>query len=270
MSLLTDVDIKKALGRDIVIEPFTEANLTAVGYDFSVGTFVFSLEDGLLNPENGHYRVAPRTTIQILTRESLWVSGRIAGTLHSRVLLATKGFSHISTTLDPGWYGPLLITMTNLSKSEILLSEGDTFFTLVFYRVRSPTRAVGRRFSFIRRILTEQRLKENTDGYVQRVAEIVGGGSAAQEFRKKVEEANRPMPKKILASLRAGDLLRVGELSFRALIVIAVVALISLQSYWDSIKHIFNNVPYDTAILVGQVMAVIGLVSLLVSSFDKS
>ncbi|MFB0515598.1 MAG: deoxycytidine triphosphate deaminase, partial [Candidatus Neomarinimicrobiota bacterium] len=114
MSLLTDVDIQKALGKDIVIEPFSKDSLTPVGYDFTVGNYVLSLEQGLLNPNHqGFYELPPKSTVQILTKESLWVSGRIGGTFHSKVSLVSKGLSHISTTLDPGWYGPLLITIRN-------------------------------------------------------------------------------------------------------------------------------------------------------------
>jgi hypothetical protein len=52
MSVFSDVDIRKALGKDIVIEPFTESSLTPIGYDFTVGEYVYSLEHGLLEPQN--------------------------------------------------------------------------------------------------------------------------------------------------------------------------------------------------------------------------
>ena len=271
MSFLTDVDIQRILGRSIVIEPFNKKNLSSVGYDFSVGTFVFSLKEGLLQAKNRVYSVAPGDTIQILTKESLWVSNQIAGTLHSRVLLVSRGFSHISTTLDPGWYGPLLVTMTNLSDSKLYLDEGMTFFTVVFYKVHTPTRFVGRNFSFIKRILTNQanNLNNNTKAYVQHVAKIVGDGEIAKIFTEKVEKANKPMPNKVLSSIRNAKILRIGELLFRVTLIGSIIALLLLQTYWDNIKFLFHNVNYDTAIFVGQILAVIGLASLLISRFKK-
>lgn len=70
MSLLSDVDILRFLDREIVIHPFYPKSLTPVGYDFKIGEFVYSLENGILNPKNGFYEFPPKSTIQILTEES--------------------------------------------------------------------------------------------------------------------------------------------------------------------------------------------------------
>jgi deoxycytidine triphosphate deaminase len=98
MSYFSDKDIKKALNKDIVIEPFDPACLTPIGYDFRIGDYVFSLEHGLLEIANGCYELPPKSTIQVLTKEALWVSSRVAGTFHSKVSLVSRGLSHISTT----------------------------------------------------------------------------------------------------------------------------------------------------------------------------
>lgn len=63
MAVLTDVDIKKYLGKDIVIEPFNSDSLTPVGYDFTVGDFVYSLEHGLLETQNDYYILPPKSTV---------------------------------------------------------------------------------------------------------------------------------------------------------------------------------------------------------------
>src|SRR5947207_519243 len=141
MSLLTDRDIRKLLDKDIIISPFEEKSLTPVGYDFRVGTFVYSLDrHALLTPVSGSYELPPKNTILILTKETLWVSGRIGGLFHSKVSLVSKGLSPIATTLDPGWFGPLLITFRNNTDRPISLQEGATFVTLVMFKVLTPTK----------------------------------------------------------------------------------------------------------------------------------
>ena len=139
MSILTDTDILRLKDREIIIEPFDSGSLTPVGYDLSVGDFVVSLTRGVLspNPETHEYKIKPKEIILILSKEYLWVSGRIAGTIHSKVSLASKGFSHISTTLDPEWKGKLLISLTNLSNDELILRSDQSYATVVFYTTKS-------------------------------------------------------------------------------------------------------------------------------------
>ncbi len=130
MSLLTDKDITKLLGKDIVIDNFFPEGVTPVGYDFHVGDFVYSLDQcSLIKPVDGYYDLPPESTILILTRESLWVSKRIGGLFHSKVSLVTQGLSHIATTLDPNWFGPLLITFRNNNKTPFKLQENRLLLT---------------------------------------------------------------------------------------------------------------------------------------------
>ncbi len=257
MTVLTDVDIIKALGKDIVIEPFTPDFLTPVGYDFSVGDFVYSLEDGLLEPRNDCYILPAKSTVQILTKESLWVSGRIAGTFHSKVSLVSKGLSHISTTLDPGWYGPMLISMRNNTNKGFPLKVGSTFVTLVFFKVQTPTRTPALKPEFRKDILTSQ-LNNQTEKYIEKIQSILGNPRILEKFKHDVEEANRPMISKIGASVKARGW---RELTRRIAIVLIVIILafsVTLQFYWDRIKWLFHNVNYDSAIVAAQI-ALVGL-----------
>jgi deoxycytidine triphosphate deaminase len=195
--ILSDIDIRKAQGDGLVIEPFDERHVTALGYDVTVGGFVYAAGFGLLKPSNGMYNIPSEATVQILTKETLWISENLAGTIHSRALLASRGFSHISTTIDPSWIGPLLITMTNLSKADIKLDEGGTFATVMFHLLKTPTSTNLRRFSFVRRLLTEQILEAGSSDYVQRVSRIVGDQSIVEEFGDRLAEANKPLRARI-------------------------------------------------------------------------
>ena len=108
--------IKRKLGKEIFIYPFQISRLKGVGYNLAVGDYAWSLiskrpmvTDGE-GVEKGFW-VEPNETALVLTKEVVAVSKRIGGTFHSKVDRVSEGFSSISTTLDPGWIGPLLIAM---------------------------------------------------------------------------------------------------------------------------------------------------------------
>lgn len=157
--MLSDKDIKKLLNKEIVIYPYEEDDLTPLGYNFNPSDFAMSInEQKLLEREfrqekvekikDGkpieveenieYYIIPPNDTALILTSESIWVSMKIAGTFHSKVGVVSTGFGHISTTLDPNWKGPLLISLNNPTNKPLKLPVNDSFITLMFYRLDSP------------------------------------------------------------------------------------------------------------------------------------
>jgi deoxycytidine triphosphate deaminase len=137
--LLSDQDIQKILNREIVIYPFDENDLTPVGYNLNPSDFVFSIQSqSLVLESNGFFEIQPHDTVLILTKEAVWVSRKIAGTFHSKVSVVSAGFGHISTTLDPNWKGPLLISLNNPTDNSLNIPVDKSFVTLVFYKVRTP------------------------------------------------------------------------------------------------------------------------------------
>jgi deoxycytidine triphosphate deaminase len=142
--------------------------LTPAGFNFSFTPFLVSLEkkdvipiyeEDFLAETKGYvsevcFDLDGGDTALALTRESIWVSGSIAGTFHSKVRFVAEGFSHVSTTLDPGWQGQLLITVHNPSKNkkrvvigkrpapdkedEIKEIEYMSFITLCLYKLCTP------------------------------------------------------------------------------------------------------------------------------------
>jgi|SRR6266480_3970970 len=263
MALLSDVDIKKALGKDIVIEPFNSDSLTPVGYDLAIGDFVFSLEHNMLELQNDYYIIPSKNTVQILTKESLWVSRRIAGTFHSQVELVSRGFSHISTTLDPGWYGPLLITMRNNTEKDIPLKVGSPFVTLLFFKVRTPTKTASLKPEFRKDILTAQ-LSNQTEKYVEAVQSILGNPHILKEFKRQVEAANRPMSSKVWLSVQNRGWREFARNMVIVVLLLAIAFSAMLQFYWDQIKWVLHNIRYDSTIITAQ----IALIALLVSSLS--
>jgi deoxycytidine triphosphate deaminase len=151
---LSDEDIRRILDKEIVICNYSEDNLTDIGYNLTPTEFIFSVNKGLLVPiEDREYKkycwVEPNDSVLILTREAIWVSEEISGTFHSKVKLVSQGFGHISTTLDPNWEGPLLISLNNPTKKRLKFVLGEdkgdgfeysSFLTLIFYRMVTPTK----------------------------------------------------------------------------------------------------------------------------------
>lgn len=146
---LTDRDIKNAFYTgEIYISPFSEKNLTPVGYNFGASELIISTKTGLplkvvQDGKQKYVVVAPHDTVLVTTRECLFVGEQIMGTFHSRVRNVSQGFGHISTTLDPMWKGALLIALNNPSgkKKKLILYDNNepiSFVTLVFYRFREP------------------------------------------------------------------------------------------------------------------------------------
>jgi dCTP deaminase len=143
--LFSDEDIKKALEEynnnpedGLLIEPFDRKYLSPVGYDLRVGKQGFSWnKKRIINIESeGRIQIDANDTVVIQTLESLTLSKKVAATVHSVVSkIITKGLSDISTTIDPGYTGKLLISVHNYRDSSTELRFQEYFCTVCFYKV---------------------------------------------------------------------------------------------------------------------------------------
>jgi deoxycytidine triphosphate deaminase len=146
MTALSDQDIKRELGKNILIYPFRSKNIKNASYNLTASKLAWSLQtrqsihqkDQFDNEKPGKLVIPPNTTALIETLETIWVSPRICGTYHSKVALVSKGLGHIGTTLDPEYIGPSLITVHNHSDKDIeIIPEQDTFVSLMFFYVKT-------------------------------------------------------------------------------------------------------------------------------------
>jgi len=149
--MLTGEEILAALGKHIIIYPFDPDELRGSNYNLKVGRFVWLHPgpgapspvwplEGVLTATGRRFDIPPGALVSVLTEEVVYVDDTVAGLFHSKVDMVTKGFSHISTTLDPCWIGPLLITMQNCSATTLALWQGETFVKLSFHRLSRPTK----------------------------------------------------------------------------------------------------------------------------------
>lgn len=151
---MNDREIRKAMDEEeLVICPYQDKNLTPVGYNLTFSRFIISLHKRVfvrLHKEGTEwcFYLRPKETVLVLTMESIWVSKYIGGTFHSKVSLVTYGLGHISTTLDPGWQGQLLVPLNNPTGDKIRIvvatetpgqkMEYRTFITMVLFRSETP------------------------------------------------------------------------------------------------------------------------------------
>jgi dCTP deaminase len=143
--MFSDEDIKKAIEdyqnnpeEGLCIEPFDKKYLTPVGYDLRVGIEGYSWKQKRIIPiePDKPIQIEANDTVVIRTLESLTLSKKVSATIHSIVSkVIPKGLSHISTTIDPGWRGKLLISVHNNRDSSTELRFEEPLCTVCFYRV---------------------------------------------------------------------------------------------------------------------------------------
>ncbi len=131
--MLSDVDIVKQLGKNIYIYPFKEENLKGASYNLTASAMAWSITDRDNIVEDKKIKIKPHDTGLIYTNEIVCITKTIAGTFHSRVNNVSHGCGHIGTTLNPGWFGRLLISITNHTDKTIDIDVNSSFVTLIFY-----------------------------------------------------------------------------------------------------------------------------------------
>lgn len=153
-TFMNDIQIDKARKEgELVICPYDDKKLTPVGYNLSFSRFIVSLRKRAFvkikhKGDEWFFDLKPHETVLVWTRESIWVSRFIGGTFHSKVSLVTHGLGHVSTTLDPGWHGQLLVPLNNPTKENIKViiardkknrKEFETFITMVLFRAQEAS-----------------------------------------------------------------------------------------------------------------------------------
>jgi deoxycytidine triphosphate deaminase len=155
--VLTDTDLRgrisasedRGAANQIQIHPFSEDCLTPVGYDLRVGgKYASVLHGGPFEIQDGDsLEITPGDTTLITTLETIGMPGdrSLSAFIFAKVSKVSRGLSHISTTVDADWAGPLLIAVTNHSTSSVVLDYGEPFCTIVFMENVSPsTKACGK------------------------------------------------------------------------------------------------------------------------------
>jgi len=86
--------------------------------------------------EGQEFEILPHEMIAIKTEEEIGMpkNKMYSGIIVSKVSFVEKGLSHISTSLDPDWYGELVVTLFNHSFRTIKLKRGEPFCTMILLK----------------------------------------------------------------------------------------------------------------------------------------
>lgn len=146
MSQLSNRDFYNELGKNILIYPFTPDNIKGASINLSVGDFAWDLNTKKLlysfsDKQEKKFILPPFSIAAVATQEIIYVSKDICGTYHSKVGMLIRGFSNISTTLDPEYIGTSLISIQNSTSIQQELTVGEAFVTLMCSYLKSPALA---------------------------------------------------------------------------------------------------------------------------------
>ena len=140
--ILTDRQIREADEKgDIVIEPFDEGQIEPATYDLRVGEqgTTTSIKRLVNIRETGSLLLAPGDFAVVTVHETIKLGPQYAARFGLRSKFARKGL--IATTgpqIDPGFYGRLIIGLTNLTPRSVSLPYKDDFISVEFHRLEEP------------------------------------------------------------------------------------------------------------------------------------
>lgn len=178
MAVLSDVDIDKIIteNQGIIIMNKRD-NLTALGYDFTIGFICDSdsgkepekveciydakvheeyLKERLFNDcqlqeeyeinkdkeryeIRYRYKLLPGIRYLVISEEYIALLGEYMATLHSRGSYALKGIIVASTTIDPNYRGFIYASLINCSKNPVYIKEHNPFVTMVIQSLTTAT-----------------------------------------------------------------------------------------------------------------------------------
>jgi deoxycytidine triphosphate deaminase len=164
LGLLSDGDIKRAAGSGFLFEHkgFNEENAKYASYEIRVGRqyeiLRFEGDDVVHVPrdlaQGGSIDIPPGSTFLVVAEEIFRIPINIFAKVTTLGQVFASGLAAENTFADPGYTGPLYITMTNVSSRILSLKQGDPLARVEFHKFQhNPERTHvgyrGRRKSFI-------------------------------------------------------------------------------------------------------------------------
>jgi dCTP deaminase len=108
-----------------------------VSYDLRVGSEYKSHRDAEKTelPDDGVLVLRPGNAVLIQSEEVLFVPRKLFGYVVPKVGLLQKGVTNTLSKVDPGYNGPLIVTLFNLGKKDLPLKRRDSFCSIVLHSV---------------------------------------------------------------------------------------------------------------------------------------
>lgn len=161
MSVLSEWDIVKELGKGIFIYPFNGINnslsgcclkLTASEQAYSIESIGEGQDEGSKHKQtkslvetktegvkSSSIVIKKGETALVWTNESIILNGYFCGSVHAKVSIAARGLGHIGTRVNPYWQGVLSIAIHNVSNEDVKIDVGETIAYLRFYRLKNKS-----------------------------------------------------------------------------------------------------------------------------------
>jgi deoxycytidine triphosphate deaminase len=165
VGLLTDADIKKALAKGFLFEQgtCTEANAKYASYEIRVGGFfeILRFEGSTVShlpreaDAGSSIEISPGSTVLITAEEVFRIPTDVFAKVTTVGQIFSSGLAAENTFADPGYTGPLYITVSNISTRTLSIKKGDPLARVEFHRLAQPVEKPhlgyqGRRPSFVR------------------------------------------------------------------------------------------------------------------------
>jgi deoxycytidine triphosphate deaminase len=107
------------------------------GYDLRVGGIFRDHRNtyGQVLADSEAIQLLPGTAVIVQTEESVEFPKHRFGQIFPKVTLLTKGIANTTSKVDPGFQGPLLVTVFNLGKQTVSLHRRERFCSLNVFDV---------------------------------------------------------------------------------------------------------------------------------------
>ena len=86
-------------------------------------------------PDEGEIKLLPGVAVILQTEESVCLPRSMFAYVIPRVKILQKGLSNIVSKVDPGYNGPLVVTVFNLGRRTVTLKRREPFCCLVLHSV---------------------------------------------------------------------------------------------------------------------------------------
>jgi len=108
-----------------------------VSYDLRVGSEYKGHRDAEKTelPEDGELVLHPGNAVLIQSEEVVFLPRNLFGYVVPKVSLLQQGITNTLSKVDPGYNGPLIVTLFNLSKADFHLKRRDHFCSIVLHTV---------------------------------------------------------------------------------------------------------------------------------------
>lgn len=259
--MLSDVDIRRYLGKEIGIFPFTSNSIQGSSIDLTASDIAWSLKTKKIVSNNkGEIIIPPHDTVIVITKESVYLSKWLAGYVISRVSTVSHGIGAISNPVKPNWIGRLFLSFHNVSDEPHKLFVGKKIAVLVLHELNNMAKDHNPKPNSRTDLIAElgftytQKIKEELEDDKCTVKEhLFRAMKESTEYNEYIKSYSRfPRRKKMLFVLLAVFV-----------VLIVVILLFKLVTFKgnDSIESICD-------IASGAVFA--GLISVLTSSIKNS